>query len=116
MVEGGGSKEYAAVKGLAFGARETFARLIDLLVEATSAYLLRQIAAGAEVVQLFDSWAWVLPPAAFDRWVIAPTRRIVAAVRAAAPHVPGIGFPRGPGPPYARYLDPQSPLQGKRVS
>ncbi len=46
MGEGGGSKEYAAVKGLAFGARETFARLIDLLVEATGAYLLRQIAAG----------------------------------------------------------------------
>ena len=91
MVEGGGSKEYAAVKGLAFGARETFARLIDLLVEATGAYLLRQIAAGAEAVQLFDSWAGVLPPAEFDRWVIAPTRRIVDAVRAAAPKVPVIG-------------------------
>ena len=104
MVEGGGSKEYAAVKGLAFGARETFARLIDLLVEATGSYLLRQIAAGAEAVQLFDSWAGVLPPAEFDRWVIAPTRRIVDAVRAAAPKVPVIGFPRGAGLLYERYL------------
>jgi len=104
MVEGGGSKEYAAVKGLAFGARETFARLIDLLVEATGAYLLRQIQAGAEAVQLFDSWAGVLPEAEFERWVIAPTRRIVDAVRAEAPGVPVIGFPRGAGLLYERYL------------
>jgi len=104
MVEGGGSKEYAAVKGLAFGAPETFGRLIDLLVDATSAYLLRQIAAGAEAVQLFDSWAGVLPAVEFDRWVIAPTRRIVDAVRAGAPGVPIIGFPRGAGLLYERYL------------
>jgi uroporphyrinogen decarboxylase len=92
------------VKGLAFGARETFARLIDLLVEATGAYLLRQIQAGAEAVQLFDSWAGVLPEAEFERWVIAPTRRIVDAVRAEAPGVPVIGFPRGAGLLYERYL------------
>ncbi len=55
-------------------------------------------------MQLFDSWAGVLPPAEFDRWVIAPTRRIVDAVRAAAPKVPVIGFPRGAGLLYERYL------------
>jgi uroporphyrinogen decarboxylase len=104
MVEGGGSKEHAAVKRLAYGEPETFARLVDLLVEATAAYLLRQIQAGAEAVQLFDSWAGVLPEAEFERWVIAPTRRIVDAVRAAAPKVPVIGFPRGAGLLYERYL------------
>lgn len=104
MVEGGGSKEYAAVKRLAYGEPETFARLVDLLVETTSAYLLRQIQAGAEAVQLFDSWAGVLPEAEFERWVIAPTRRIVDAVRAEAPGVPVIGFPRGAGLLYERYL------------
>ena len=55
--------------------------LIDRLVEATIEHLAAQIEAGAEVVQLFDSWAGVLPEAAFRRWVIAPTRRIVAALR-----------------------------------
>ncbi|MGF6226982.1 uroporphyrinogen decarboxylase [Inquilinus ginsengisoli] len=104
MVEGGGSKEYGVVKRLAYGEPETFGRLIDLLVEATVAYLLRQVAAGVHAVQLFDSWAGVLPEAEFERWVIAPTRRIVDAVRAAAPGVPIIGFPRGAGLLYERYL------------
>ena len=104
MVEGGGSKEYALVKRLAYGEPGTFARLVDLLVEATGAYLLRQIQAGAEAVQLFDSWAGVLPPTEFERWVIAPTRRIVDAVRAAAPKVPVISFPRGAGLLYERFL------------
>jgi uroporphyrinogen decarboxylase len=104
MVEGGGSKEYGVVKRLAYGEPETFGRLVDLLVEATSAYLLRQIQAGAEAVQLFDSSAGVLPPVEFDRWVIAPTKRIVQAVRAQAPGVPIIGFPRGAGLLYERYL------------
>jgi uroporphyrinogen decarboxylase len=104
MVEGGGSKEYGVVKRLAYGEPETFGRLIDLLVEATVAYLLRQVTAGVHAVQLFDSWAGVLPEAEFERWVIAPTRRIVAAVRVAAPGVPIIGFPRGAGLLYERYL------------
>ncbi len=104
MVEGGGSKEYAAVKRLAYGKPETFARLVDLLVEATAAYLLRQIQAGADAVQLFDSWAGVLPEAEFERWVIAPTKRIIEAARSGAPGVPVIGFPRGAGLLYERYL------------
>jgi uroporphyrinogen decarboxylase len=104
MVEGGSSKEYAVVKRLAYGEPETFARLVDLLVETTSAYLLRQIQAGAEAVQLFDSWAGVLPEVEFERWVIAPTKRIIEAVRAEASGVPVIGFPRGAGVLYERYL------------
>jgi len=104
MVEGGGSKEYAHVKRWAYGDPEGFARLIDLLVEVTADYLCAQIEAGAETVQLFDSWAGVLPIGQFRRWVIEPTRRIVAAVKARHPDTPIIGFPRGAGHAYEDYV------------
>lgn len=94
MVEGHGSREFAAVRGLAYADPALFAGLIDLLVEASIVYLSAQIGAGAEAVMLFDSWAGVLPPAQFRRHVIAPTRRIVAALKARHPGVPVIGFPR----------------------
>lgn len=103
MVEGGGSKEFAAVKGWAYRDPSGFGTLIDLLVDATADYLCRQVEAGAEAVQLFDSWAGVLPEAAFERWVVAPTRRIVERVAARCPGVPIIGFPRGAGVLYERY-------------
>ena len=80
-----------------------FAALIDLIGDATIAYLSGQIAAGADAVQLFDSWAGVLPEAEFERWVIAPTRRIVARLKQRFPAVPVIGFPRGAGLLYERY-------------
>ncbi|MFD1624683.1 uroporphyrinogen decarboxylase [Azospirillum griseum] len=104
MVEGGGSKEYAHVKRWAYGDPEGFARLIDLLVEVTADYLCAQIEAGAETVQLFDSWAGVLPIGPFRRWVIEPTRRIVALVKARHPNTPIIGFPRGAGHAYEDYV------------
>jgi uroporphyrinogen decarboxylase len=104
MVEGGSSRDFAAVKGWAFADADSFAELIDQLVEATIRYLRGQIAAGAEVVQLFDSWAGVLPEAAFRRWVIEPTRRIVAAIKEHHPGVPVIGFPRGAGLMYRAYF------------
>ncbi|HYD71387.1 uroporphyrinogen decarboxylase [Azospirillum sp.] len=104
MVEGGGSKEYAAVKGFAYRDPAGFGQLINLLVEVTADYLCTQIDAGAEVVQLFDSWAGVLPAGAFRRWVIEPTRRIVALVKARHPDVPVIGFPRAAGLLYEDYV------------
>jgi uroporphyrinogen decarboxylase len=104
MVEGSGSKEYAAVKGFAYRDPAGFGQLIDLLVEVTADYLCTQIDAGAEVVQLFDSWAGVLPAGAFRRWVIEPTRRIVALVKARHPGVPVIGFPRAAGLLYEDYV------------
>jgi uroporphyrinogen decarboxylase len=104
MVEGGGSRDFAAVKGWAFADPGGFAGLIDRLVEATVIYLTGQISAGAEVVQLFDSWAGVLPEAAFRRWVIEPTRRIVTALKEQFPRVPVIGFPRGAGLMYRAYF------------
>lgn len=103
MVEGGGSKDFAAVRRFAWADPAGFGALIDLLVEVTAGYLLRQIAAGAEAVQLFDSWAGVLPERGFRRWVIEPTRRLVARLKAEAPDVPVIGFPRGAGLLYEGY-------------
>jgi uroporphyrinogen decarboxylase len=104
MVEGAGSKEYVHVKRWAYGDPLGFQKLIDLVVEATTAYLLRQAEAGAEALQLFDSWAGVLPAGEFRRWVIAPTKRIVDAVKAVHPNLPIIGFPRGAGHMYEAYV------------
>jgi uroporphyrinogen decarboxylase len=103
MVEGGSSRDFARVKGWAYRDPDSFGRLIGLIEEATIAFLLGQIAAGVEVVQLFDSWAGVLPEPAFARWAIAPARRIVSAVKARFPDCPVIGFPRGAGLLYERY-------------
>lgn len=104
MVEGAGSKEYVHVKRWAYGDPMSFQKLIDLIVDATIAYLLRQAEAGAETLQLFDSWAGVLPAGEFRRWVIAPTNRIVAGVKAVYPNLPIIGFPRGAGFNYPAYV------------
>jgi uroporphyrinogen decarboxylase len=104
MVQGGGSKEWEKVKGFAYRDANGFAALIALLESVTVDYLLAQIAAGAEAVQLFDSWAGILPPGPFRRLVIEPTRRIVAAVKLRHPDIPIIGFPRGAGLMIEEYL------------
>ena len=103
MVAGQGSKDQAAARSLAWREPERFARLIDAIVDLTAEYLLRQIAAGAQAVQLFDSWAGSLSPAQFDRWVVAPNRAIVERVHDGAPGVPVIGFPKGAGAKLLRY-------------
>jgi uroporphyrinogen decarboxylase len=82
----------------------TFDALIERITQATSAYLIAQVDAGAEVVKLFDSWAGALPGPQFARYCIEPTRRIVASVHAAHPRVPVIGFPRGGGGSYRRFV------------
>lgn len=94
MVEGGGSKDFARIRGMAHGEPALFASLIDVLVESTVEYLSGQIHAGADAVMLFDSWAGVLSPRLFALHVIEPTRRIVQALRARHPDTPIIGFPR----------------------
>lgn len=103
MVEGGTSRDFAAVKGWAYGDPDGFGRLIDVLVDATAEYLKAQVVAGAEVLQLFDSWAGVLPAGALRRWCLEPTARIVQAVKATYPEVPIIVFPRGAGVLYEAY-------------
>ncbi len=94
MVEGGGSKDFAAVRGMAYAQPALFQRLMDVLTEATIEYLSAQVAAGAEVLMLFDSWAGVLSPSLFRTHCVAPATRIVAALRQRHPGVPIIGFPR----------------------
>jgi len=105
MVAGEGSKDQAAARSLAYRDPEAFGRLIETIVAATVDYLVGQIDAGVEAVQLFDSWAGSLAPDEFLRWVVAPNRAIVEALRARRPDVPIIGFPKGIGeklPIYAR--------------
>lgn len=94
MVEGGGSKDFAATRRMAYAQPDLFDALIGLLTEATITYLCAQADAGAQVLMLFDSWAGVLSPSLFRRHVIAPARRIAAALKAYAPAVRLIGFPR----------------------
>jgi len=94
MVEGHGSRDLAAVRGLAYGDPALFARLIDTLTSATVEYLVMQADAGAEVLMLFDTWAGILPPSQFYAHVIEPVGRIVRALRVRCPGVPIIGFPR----------------------
>ena len=100
MIEGGSSKDFQKAKTWAYGDPEGFQRLIDLLIEATSRYLCRQVEAGAETLQVFDSWAGVWPETAFRRWCLDPMAAIVRRVKAQHPAVPVILFPRGAGPLY----------------
>lgn len=105
MVAGQGSKEQAEARLMAWRDRGRFAALIDAIVAETLDYLAGQAEAGAQALMLFDSWSGSLPPPEFERWVVAPTARLVDGLRQRAPGVPVIGFPRGAGhkaPAYAR--------------
>jgi uroporphyrinogen decarboxylase len=104
MVEGGGSRDFRRIKSWAYRDPAGFAALIELLVAGTIEYLAGQIQAGAEVVQLFDSWAGALPEAPFGRWVIEPTQRVVEALKRRFPDCPVIGFPRSAGVLFERYV------------
>jgi uroporphyrinogen decarboxylase len=97
MVAGQGSRDQAEARLKAYADPKGFAAIIGAIEAMTIDYLSGQIAAGVEAVQLFDSWAGSLSPAQFEAWVIAPTARIVAGLKARHPHVPVIGFPKGAG-------------------
>lgn len=97
MVEGGGSKTFSKTKNWAQHSPDEFQKIINLLVEATSHYLIKQIEAGAEAIQLFDSWAGILDKENFQRWVINPTIEIVKNARKKYPDISIIGFPREAG-------------------
>ena len=103
MIEGGGSRDFAAVRAMAYADPALFARLMDALESATIDYLAMQAEAGAEALMLFDSWAGVLSPALFRRHCVEPARRIAAALRVRHPGLPIIGFPRLAGPMLAEY-------------
>jgi uroporphyrinogen decarboxylase len=120
MVEGRGGHDFSQIRRMARVEQRDFSALCDVLERATIAYLRMQIDAGAEVIQLFDTWSGVLPSDEFERWCIAPTKRIVAALKASHAAIPIIGFPRLAGAnleAYVRHtgidgvgLDPTVPL------
>ena len=97
MVAGQGSREQAEARRYAYADPGAFAEIIEAIADMTVDYLSGQIEAGVEAVQLFDSWSGSLAPGQFEQWVIAPTDRIVAGLKARHPDVPVIGFPKGAG-------------------
>ncbi len=97
MVSGRGSKDHANARIAAYTDPLKFQLLIDSIITMTLHYLRLQIEAGAEVLMLFDSWAGVLPPKQFERWVTQPNQKLVAALKVSHPHIPLICFPRGAG-------------------
>ena len=105
MIAGQGTPDQAPARLFAYEDPDGFAALIDILVDASAGYLIRQLQAGAEAVQIFDTWAGVLPAEEFRRWCIEPTQRIVAKVRAVVPKAKIIGFPRGVGAGLLRYVE-----------
>jgi uroporphyrinogen decarboxylase len=103
MIAGRGTPDQAPARILAACQPELFGRLIDRLIEASVTSLTGQLRAGADVVQVFDSWAGVLNDPDFDRWSIAPTAEVVRRVRNAVPGARVIGFPKGAGLRLERY-------------
>ncbi len=95
MVAGRGSPDQAPARLLAYRDPSLFQALIDRLVQASIQYLCGQIEAGVDAVQIFDSWAGVLPSAEFRKWCFAPLNAIVAGVKRIWPQTPIIAFPRG---------------------
>lgn len=102
MIEQGTSKTHSKVKYFALKEPQKFKKLMDVLESAISEHLIKQIEAGSDVVQMFDSWAGSVPQMQIKDWVIDPTKRIVDKVKSKHPEIPFIGFPRGIG---ANYID-----------
>jgi uroporphyrinogen decarboxylase len=105
MIAGQGTPDQAPARLFIYREPQAFAQLIDRLIEASAAYLVRQLQAGADAVQIFDTWAGVLPADEFTRWCIEPVRRIITAVRKQVPGAKVIGFPRGSGTMLTHYVD-----------
>lgn len=105
MVAGQGTPDQAPARLFAYRHPAAFGLLIERLADVSAEYLVRQFEAGVDAVQIFDTWAGVLPPAEFRHWCIAPTQRIVARVLERVPQAKIIGFPRGIGALLANYVD-----------
>jgi uroporphyrinogen decarboxylase len=103
MIAGRGTPDQAPARRFILEDRHAFARLIDVLTEVSADYLIAQLQAGADVVQLFDTWAGVLGEADFAEWSIRPACQIVQRVKEGVPGARIIGFPRGAGAKYLRY-------------
>jgi len=105
MIAGHGTPDQAPARKFALENPDAFQMLMDVLVEASAAYLVAQLKAGADAVQIFDSWASVLDEDQFDRWCVKPMRRLVDRVRGEIPDAPIIGFPKGVGAFYQTYRE-----------
>jgi uroporphyrinogen decarboxylase len=105
MIAGRGTADQAPAKNLASKEPQAFQHLLDCLVEASVDYLAAQIQAGADVVQIFDTWAGALDGRDFERWCVQPTKRLIAKLRAQVPGAKAIGFPRGAGKHIIRYVE-----------
>jgi uroporphyrinogen decarboxylase len=105
MVAGQSTPDQATARMMAYRHPEAFAKVVDIIVDNSIRYLLEQLKAGADVLQIFDTWAGVLPPREFARWSIEPTKRIVEGVRRQVPDAKIIGFPRGAGALLPSYVE-----------
>jgi uroporphyrinogen decarboxylase len=105
MIAGAGTSDQAPARLFAYRFPEAFAELMDILVAASASYLIRQFAAGVEAVQIFDTWAGILPTGEFERWCINPCARIIERVRKEIPDAKIIGFPRGAASSLPHFLN-----------
>jgi uroporphyrinogen decarboxylase len=105
MIAGAGTPDQTPAREFAYRAPKLFGELLDILVGASASYLIRQFEAGVDAVQIFDTWAGVLPDDEFDRCCVEPCARIINAVRMQIPTAKFIGFPRGAGSRLKRYID-----------
>ena len=103
MIAGHGTPDQAPARLFGYREPEAMRALLDLLAQVSAEYLIRQIKAGADAVQIFDSWSGVLDEACFEAWCTRPVADIVRRVRAAHPDTPIIGFPKGAGAAYGPY-------------
>jgi len=103
MIAGRGSDDSAAARLFAYREPQAFAALLNLLIESTADYLIAQIDAGAEVLQIFESWAGTIPSDGLEQYSLSPIRQIVERIHHHAPATPVIVFPRGAGASYVRY-------------
>lgn len=104
MIDGNSRNDFATAKTWVKEKPVLLAQLIDQLIDASEIYLSQQIKAGAEVLQIFDSWSGLLSAEDFRRWVIEPTQKLVKRMKNRYPHIPIIGFPREAGAGYVPYI------------
>jgi uroporphyrinogen decarboxylase len=105
MIAGQGTPDQAPARLFAYRDPQGFARLVDILVESSADYLIHQFHAGVDAVQIFDTWAGILPAEEFQRWCIEPTQRLIGKLRSEVPRAKVIGFPRGIGAGILRYVN-----------
>lgn len=105
MVAGHGTPDQAPARVFSYQEPKVFERLISILVEHSAAYLVRQARAGADALQIFDSWCGVLDEDGFERWCVRPLAEIVRRVREEFPEIPVIAFPKGAGARYAGFRE-----------